>query len=141
MLSIQRLSLEDAHTLIEGASEKAAEIGVPMCISVVDESGNQIAFARMNGAKILSVSLSQDKAYTAAVSRFPTHVYNERCVPGSLTFGIHTSCDGHFSIVGGGLTIMADGAVVGGIGCSSGTPDQDRECSQAGIDAWMAEQG
>ena len=138
MLSIQRLALEDAHVLIEGAAGKATEIGVPMCISVVDESGNQIAFARMNGAKILSVSLSQDKAYTAAVSRFPTHVYNERCVPGSLTFGIHTSSGGHFSIVGGGLTITVDGAVVGGIGCSSGTPDQDRECAQAGIDRFMA---
>ncbi len=64
MLSIERLSLADGQRLIEGAERKSVEIGVPMCIAVTDESGNLIAFCRMDGSKVLSVSLSQDKAFT-----------------------------------------------------------------------------
>jgi len=139
MLSIERLSLTDALRLIEGAEQKSNEIGVPMCIAVTDESGNLIAFSRMDGSKVLSVTLSQDKAFTAAVSRKATHEYNAACVPGNLTFGIHTSAGGRFSTVGGGLPVVADGVIVGGIGCSSGTPDQDRQCAQAGIDYFLAE--
>lgn len=133
MLSIPRLSLEEAETLIEGARRQSEEIGVPMCISVTDESGNLIAFRRMDGAKVLSVSLSADKAYTSAISRRPTHEYNEVCVPGSLANGIQMSSGGRFSTVGGGYPVIVDGATVGGIGCSSGTPEQDMECAQAGI--------
>lgn len=134
MLSIARLSLEDAKTLIDGARAKADALGVPMCIAIADESGNLIAFERMNGAKIVSVLISQDKAYTAATSRLPTHEYNRRCMPGSLTFGIHTEAGGRFSVLGGGLPVTVEGQVVGGIGLSSGTPEQDMECAQAGLD-------
>ncbi|NQV47644.1 MAG: heme-binding protein [Rhodospirillaceae bacterium] len=134
MLSIKRLSLADAHTLIEGAEARSREIGVPMCIAVTDESGNLVAFSRMDGSKVLSISLSADKAFTSAISRRPTHEYNELCQPGSLVFGIHTSSGGRFSIVGGGLPVLDGEDVIGAIGCSSGTPEQDRECAQAAID-------
>jgi uncharacterized protein GlcG (DUF336 family) len=139
MLQISRLSLDDALVLIEGAAARAANIGVPLCISIVDESGHQIAFQRMDGAKILSVRLSDDKAFTAAVSRRGTHEYNELSVPGSLVFGIHTSSQGRFSIVGGGYPVaLDDGTVAGGIGCSGGTPEQDMDCARAGIEFWNA---
>ena len=138
ILQLTRLCLDDAHTLIEGARRRAQKIGVPMCISIVDESGNLIAFDRMNGGKITSVTVSQDKAFTAAAARKATHEYNEACVPGSLVFGIHTALGGRLSIVGGGLPVCVDGEVVGGIGLSSGTPVQDMECAQAGID-WFLE--
>lgn len=133
MLSIPRLSLTDAQRLIEGATAKAREINVPMCIAVTDESGNLIAFNRMDGAKIASVTLAQNKAMTAAVSRKPTADYNANCVPGNLTFGIHTSLEGRFCIVGGGLPVFEGPDVVGGIGLSSGTPDQDIACAEAGL--------
>lgn len=142
MLEIHRLSLAEAEILIAGARARAEEIGVPMCTSVTDESGNTIAFQRMDGGKILSVRLSDDKAYTAAVSRKGTHEYNEVCVPGNLAFGIHTSSGGRFSTVGGGLPVaLADGTVVGGIGCSGGTPEQDQQCAQAGIEFWRSAVG
>ncbi|NQU56927.1 MAG: heme-binding protein [Rhodospirillales bacterium] len=134
MLNIKRLSHDDALKLIAGAEAKSREIGIPMCIAVTDESGTLIAFSRMDGSKVLSVSLSQDKAFSAAVARRGTHEYNELCQPGSLTFGIHTSAGGRFTIVGGGLPVFDGDDVVGGIGCSSGTADQDRQCGQAGID-------
>lgn len=138
-LSIKRLSYEGARVLLDGAQRKAADIGVPMCIAVVDESGTLIAFSRMDGGKIVGVSIAQDKAYTAAVARRPTHEYNELCVPGNLLFGIHTACDGRFTIVGGGLPVKIDDTVVGGIGASSGTPEQDIACAQAGIDHFLAQ--
>ncbi len=135
MLTIKRLSLSDAQILIEGTKVKANKIGVPMCISIVDESGNLIAFDRMDGGKATSITISQDKAFTAAAARKATHEYNEVCVPGSLAFGIHTALGGRLCVVGGGLPIYDDkGVVVGGIGLSSGTPKQDMECAAAGIE-------
>lgn len=138
MLSVKRLSLEDARVMLAGAEKKALEIGIPMCIGVTDESGNLIAFTRMNGGKVTSIPIAIDKAFTAAAARRPTHVYNELCRPGSGTFGIHITNGGHFSIIGGGLPVTVDGEIVGGIGASSGTPDQDIAVSQAGIDALEA---
>ncbi len=133
MLTINRLSHADALILIHGAREKALEIGVPMCISVVDESGNLIAFERMDGGKVTSITISADKAYTAAAARKATHEYNAVNVPGNLAFGIHTEVGGRVSSVGGGLPVVVDGEVVGGIGLSSGTPAQDMECAEAGL--------
>lgn len=133
MLTVARLSLDDAQTLIAGARAKARDIGVPMCIAVTDESGHLIAFERMDGAKTLSTQLAQDKAMTAAISRKPTHQYNADCVPGQLTFGIHTTLGGRFSVVGGGLPVSANGQVVGGLGLSGGAPEQDIACAEAGL--------
>ncbi|MFT6388927.1 MAG: hypothetical protein ACJAUP_002312 [Cellvibrionaceae bacterium] len=134
MLTIKRLDIAEARMLIEGASKKAEEIGVPMCIAVVDESGNLIAFERMNGGKAHSVIVAQDKAFTAGAARKATHEYNAVNVPGSLAFGIHTEVGCRISTVGGGLPIQIEGDFVGGIGVSSGSPQQDMDCAQAGID-------
>ena len=134
MLTIKRLGINEARLLIDGARAKADKIGVPMCIAVVDESGNLIAFERMDGGKTTSVTIAQDKAFTAGAARKATHEYNAACVPGNLAFGIHTAMGGRLCVVGGGLPVIVDGDVVGGIGISSGTPQQDMECAQAGID-------
>ncbi len=138
MLSIKRLSLSDANVLLEGAERKSKEIGVPMCIAVVDESGNLIAFSRMDGAKVTSINIAIDKAFTAAAAKRATHVYNELCVPGKPGFGLHTTNNGRFSIVGGGLSVVVDEEIVGGIGASTGTPEEDQSVAQAGIDHLLA---
>ena len=138
MLTLKRLDQSDARLLLTGAREKATEIAVPMCIAIVDESGNLLAFERMDGGKITSVIIAQDKAFTAAGARKATHEYNEVCKPGNLVFGIHTAIGGRLCVVGGGLPVFVDGEVVGGIGLSSGTPIQDMECAQAGIDYFLA---
>ena len=134
MLSIKRLSLADAKILIDGARKKSEEIGVPMCIAVADESGNLIAFDRMDGGKIHSISVAQDKAFTAGAARKATHEYNAVNIPGNLAFGMHTEVGCRISTVGGGLPVVVDGEFVGGIGVSSGAPQQDMECAQAGVD-------
>jgi len=137
LLTILRLAYEDAVLLIQGAEEKAHEIGVPMCIAIVDESGYLIAFKRMDGGKPLSTTLAQDKAHTAAISRKSTQTYNENCVPGNLAFGIHTSAGGRFSTVGGGIPVEVDGTTVGAIGLSGGAPEQDIACAEAGISRFL----
>ena len=124
MLTIKRLSIDEAQILIEGSILKSNEIGVPMCIAVTDESGHLIRFDRMDGGKVSSISIAVDKAFTGAVARRGTHVYNQLCVPGQPTFGIHVTNGGHFSVIGGGLPVTVDGEIVGGVGISSGTADK-----------------
>lgn len=141
MLTIKRLSIEEARILIEGAAAKAREMGVPQCIAVTDESGHLIKFDRMDGGKVSSVSIAIDKAFTGAVARRGTHVYNELCVPGKPTFGIHVTNNGRFSVIGGGLPVHVGGDIVGGIGVSSGTAEQDLICAEAGLAHFYAKTG
>ncbi|OBR49638.1 GlcG/HbpS family heme-binding protein [Paraburkholderia tropica] len=138
MLEIKRLSVAEAAILIEGARRKANELGIPMCTAVTDESGHLITFERMDGGKVSSIGIAIDKAFTGAVARKGTHVYNQLCVPGKGTFGIHVSNGGHFSIIGGGLPVTVDGAIVGGVGVSSGTADEDLIVAEAALE-WFRE--
>ncbi len=138
MITVPKLTLDDAKIILEGAERKAREIGVPMDIAVVDDGGNLLAFHRMDGAKITSIDIAINKAFTAAGARKATHEYAEIAQPGGPAFGIHVSNQGRFMIFGGGLPVFVDGHIVGGVGCSSGTPEQDRLVAQAGIEAFLA---
>jgi uncharacterized protein GlcG (DUF336 family) len=138
MLTIKRLSVDEAKILVDGAEAKSREIEVPMCIAVADESGNLIAFTRMDGAKISSISIAIDKAFTGAAARKGTHEYNQLCVPGKSTFGIHVTNQGRFSIIGGGLPIVIEGEVVGGVGISAGTAEQDQVVAQGAVDHFFS---
>lgn len=133
MLTIQRLDINDARTLIAGAREKAKDIGVPMCIAITDESGNLIAFERMDGGKVTSTTIAIDKAFTAAGAKKATHDYGTASQPGAPAYGIASAIGGRLMVVGGGLPVEVNGAVVGGIGISSGTPAEDMQVAKAGI--------
>jgi uncharacterized protein GlcG (DUF336 family) len=135
-----RLTLQGARLILSAAVRRAARLGAPMDIAVVDEGGHLIAFNRMDGAKISSIDIAVSKAWTAACARRATHEYADIAGAGKPAFGIHVSNAGRFMIVGGGLPIRLDGHVVGGIGCSSGTIHQDRVVAQAGLNAlaWRA---
>lgn len=137
MKTIRRLDLDDARILIAGASRHAVEIGVPMCIAIVDESGQLIAFERMEGGKVTSTTIAIDKAFTAAAAKRATHEYGAASQPGAPAYGINAAIGGRLMVVGGGLPVMHEGEVVGGIGVSSGTPAQDQAVAQAGIDHWV----
>jgi len=134
----RRLTLAGAKVILAAAEKKAIQIGVPMDIAVVDDGGNLLAFSRMDGAKITSIDIAINKAFTAACTRKPTSDYAEIAGPGKPAFGIHVSNQGRFMIFGGGLPIIVDGHPVAGVGCSSGSVEQDTACAQAGIDALMA---
>ena len=140
MLTIERLDIDDASVLIAGARAKAEEIGVPMCIAVTDESGNLIAFERMNGGKITSINLAIDKSFTAAGVRKSTHVLGEVSQPGNPAYGLSSTLTGRMVVVAGGVPVMSGSEVVGGIGVSSGSPAQDLEVAEAGVKAFAENQ-
>lgn len=136
MLTLKRLDIEDAQTLIAGARAKAHEIGVPMCIAITDESGNLIAFERMDGAKITSINLAIDKSFTATGIQKGTHVLGKVNQPGQPAHGISSTLGGRMVVVAGGLPVFSEGVVVGGIGVSSGSPAQDLQVAEAGVEAF-----
>ncbi|WP_163851794.1 GlcG/HbpS family heme-binding protein [Pseudooceanicola aestuarii] len=138
MITLRRLDLTDARTLIAGARTKAEEIGVPMCIAITDESGNLIAFERMEGGKVTSTTIAIDKSFTASAAKKATHEYGKASQPGAPAYGIASAIGGRLMVVGGGLPVVVEGEVVGGIGISSGTPAEDMQVAQAGIDAFLA---
>lgn len=133
MQTLTRIDIDDARLLIAGARARAAAIGVPMCIAVTDESGNLVAFERMTGGKITSITIAIDKAFTAAAAMKPTHEYGAASQPGAPAYGIASAIGGRLMVVGGGLPVRVGNSVVGGIGISSGTPDQDRDVAEAAI--------
>ncbi|MPS25264.1 heme-binding protein [Pigmentiphaga sp.] len=141
MLTSKRLSIEEAEVLMRGAADEAGRMGIPMCIAVADDSGQLIRFDRMDGGKISSISIAIDKAFTGAAARKGTHVYNQLCVPGEPTFGIHVTNGGHFCVIGGGLPVTVDGQVVGGIGISSGTAIEDQACAEAALSHFREQTG
>lgn len=140
MLTLKRLDIDDAYVLIAGARAKAEDMGVPMCIAITDESGNLIAFERMNGGKITSINLAIDKSFTAAGVRKSTHALGEVSHPHKPAYGLSSTLGGRMVVVAGGLPVLSDGDVVGGIGVSSGSPAQDLEVAEAGLLAFTATQ-
>ena len=128
------ITSEGALEAIRAAEQKATEIGVPMCIAVVDESGVLKGFSRMDGAALLSVDIAQDKAYTAVSFGIPTHGWFDfiKDDPPLLHGIVKTP---RLIVFGGGYPITIDGAVVGGIGVSGGHYEQDMVVAQAGLAA------
>jgi len=137
MKMVPKLTLADARIMMQAAEKKAAEIGVDMDIAVTDDGGNLMMFHRMDNARVTSIDIAINKAFTAAAARRSTRAYGEVGRAGGPAFGIHTSNGGRFMIIAGGLPIFWDDQIVGGMGCSSGTPDQDEEVARTGIDALL----
>ncbi|MCG3266391.1 heme-binding protein [Yoonia sp. I 8.24] len=140
MLTINRLSIDDAYVLIAGARAKAQEIDVPMCIAITDEGGNLIAFERMDGGKVTAITLAIDKSFTAIGIRKGTHALGEANQPGQPAHGISSALGGRMVAIGGGLPVFSGEDVVGGIGVSSGSPAQDLLVAEAGVQAFAKSQ-
>ncbi len=124
-----KLELEDVKIILAGAEAEARKIGVDMDVAVVDDGGHLLGFIRMDRAKITSIQVAIDKAFTAAGTRMPTSAYKAVGAPDGPAFGINSSHQGRFMIFGGGVPILVDGECVGAVGCSSGTPD--RSCEES----------
>lgn len=128
-----KLELEDVKAILAGAESEARKIGVDMDIAVVDDGGHLLGFVRMDRAKITSIQIAIDKAFTSAGTRMPTSAYKAVGSPSGPAFGINTSNHGRFMIFGGGVPIVIEEECVGAVGCSSGTPEQDEQVANAGI--------
>lgn len=129
------ISHRGAMTAIQGALGKAEALNVRINVAVVDSGGNLVGFARMPGSFLVSIDMSQRKARSAAGLGIAPDVAEQilqqeapRVREGLL------GCDG-FSLIGGGLPLILNGALVGGIGVSGGSEAQDIQCAQAGAAA------
>ncbi len=129
------LSLAEARTIIAAAERKAEEIGQPMNIAVVDSGGNLISHVRMDGAWMGSVDISINKAWTSRAFDIQTKDLGENSQPNQQFYGIHASNNGKVMIFAGGIPLQRDGAVVGGLGVSGGSGEQDQAVAEAGMAA------
>jgi glc operon protein GlcG len=129
-----KLTYEGARIAVAAAAAKADEIGVPQCIAVVDDGGRLMAFARMDGAKFLSVMTSQTKAQTAASNRAPTSK-----IKPEDELKLALAAQSQLTNLKGGLPIIVNGMCIGAIGVGSGTGDQDIEVAKAALAALGAD--
>ena len=130
------VTLKDAKRIIEAAEKKAAEIGQPMNIAVADAGGNLVAHVRMDGAWLGSIDISIKKAYTSRAFDIATKDLASHSQSGGQFFGIHASNDGKIMIFAGGIPLKKDGKVVGAVGVSGGSGDQDHAVAEAGVAAY-----
>jgi uncharacterized protein GlcG (DUF336 family) len=129
------VTLSAARDVVEAARAKAEEIGVPMNIAVVDAGNNLTAFARMDGAWLGSIDIAQNKAYTARAFDMSTKDLAPLCQPNQPLFGIHASNQGQLIIFAGGIPLESGDEVIGAIGVSGGSVEQDHEVAEAGVAA------
>ena len=129
------VTLADARRVIAAAEKKAAEIGQPMNIAVVDGGGNLVAHVRMDKAWIGSVDISIKKAWTSRAFDITTKDLGENSQSGDQFFGIHASNNGRVMIFAGGIPLKRGGEVVGGVGVSGGSGKQDHAVAEAGAAA------
>jgi uncharacterized protein GlcG (DUF336 family) len=130
------LRLEDARRIIAAAEKKADEIGQPMNIAVADAGGNLIAHVRMDNAWIGSIDISIKKAWTSRAFDITTKDLADNSQSGDQFFGIHASNNGRVMIFAGGIPLKKDGKVVGAIGVSGGSGEQDHTVAEAGASAF-----
>ena len=129
------ITLEQAETAVKAAKAKAVEIGTLMNIAVVDAGANLTAFVRMDGAWLGSADISQKKARTARYFDMPTGEVGKLSQPGGSLYNIEHSNGGLISFPGGIPIKNASGEVIGAIGVSGSSVENDHTVAQAGVDA------
>ena len=130
------ITLEDARRIIAAAEAKAKEIGQPMNIAVADAGGNLVAHIRMDNAWIGSIDISIKKAWTSRAFDITTKDLAANSQSGDQFFGIHVSNNGKVMIFAGGIPLKKDGRVVGAIGVSGGSGEQDHAVAEVGAAAF-----
>ena len=123
-------SLASLQRMAKRAEEKAEQLGVPVVFAAVDRGGNLMLLQRMEGALLASVEIASGKAYTASALKMATHELGQAAGQDGPLYGIETAIPGKIVLFGGGFPYVVDGEVVGGIGVSGGTVEQDMEIAR-----------
>ncbi len=127
------VSQEQARKALAGAIAEARKMSIPMAVAVVDTAGQLVAFERMDNTQSASIGVAQDKASSAAMYRRPTKVFQDVLAAGGA--GLRILMLRGANAVEGGLPISVDGKIIGGIGVSGGSSEQDGVVAKAGTDA------
>jgi cob(I)alamin adenosyltransferase len=128
------LTLADCDRMIEAGIRRAKQVGVPMVLAVVDAGGNLMETRRMDDALLVSIALAPNKAYTAATVRMPTQTLAQVAQPGAPLYGIDVNIP-NLTLVGGGIPLCKVDGVVGAVGVSGGSVEQDVDVAQAMVAA------
>jgi ATP:cob(I)alamin adenosyltransferase len=131
--SAQDKATQTALKLLQLAIAEAKQIGIPIVFALVDAHGNTILSYRMPHALLVSSELALKKAYTAVALKMATHELHNLVQPGQPLFQIEASCSDQLVSFGGGYPIFADGKIIGGIGISGGSVEEDMQIAQAAL--------
>jgi len=126
------MNLETAKALIEAVEEEARRVGVKAVVAVSDAAGRPIAIHCMDGAYIGSFDVALNKTYTSVAFQMPTSKLAELAAPGGSLYGIQHTNEGKIVIFGGGEPLYVDGILVGALGVSGGTAEQDTKLGEYG---------
>ncbi|MDK2563527.1 heme-binding protein [Romboutsia sedimentorum] len=132
----KELSLEIVKVMAKSAEEKALEINVPVVFSAVDKGANLMLMHRMEDAFVTSIDISINKAFTSACLKQGTHEIVDAVQPGASLYGLQLTNNARIVPFGGGLPIIVEGQVVGAVGVSGGTVEEDMLIAQAAVDAF-----
>ena len=128
------LTLAAAKACMKAAMAKGRELRVAISVAVVDSGGQLVAFERMDAADLVTIGLAQDKAWTALMNRMPTRDLAPLVQPGAEFYGYDSIGRGRTIVFAGGMPLVRDGTLVGGVGVSGGSVEED----QAAVDAAVA---
>lgn len=132
-LQISSLNLADARRLIAAGERKAQELGIPYNLAVVDAGGNLISHVRMDGAWLGSIDIAIHKAFTSRAFDMGTEDLAKMAQSGKPLFGINSTNHEKIVIFAGGMPVKKGETVLGAVGASGGTVDQDQKVVEAAI--------
>ncbi len=132
------LSLELARKMAEAVEKKSKEIGVPMIFSVVDEGGNLLLLNRMEDAILVSIDISINKAYTAVFLKLPTDQLAPLTQPEASLYGLQNTNNNRMVIFGGGYPLKVENQIIGGVGVSGGSVEEDMLVAQEALKVFEA---
>ena len=120
-----KMTLKAANALIEKVTAKAASMGVNVVAAVSDQAGRPVAVQSMDGAYIASFDIAINKTFTSASLKMSTEALSHLSQPGQPLYGIQFTNEGKIVILGGGEPLEADGKIIGALGVSGGTAEED----------------
>lgn len=131
--SFNQITLKASKKMGEAALKKATEIKVPVVFSVVDNGGNLLYLERMDDAFVTSVDIAINKAFTAWALKKGTNELSEVVLPGESLYGLNLTNNSRIITFGGGFPIVINGEIVGAVGVSGGTVEEDMEIAKAAL--------
>jgi uncharacterized protein GlcG (DUF336 family) len=131
----REVSLDQALELLRHVREAAAGQGLGVAAAVVDRGGHTVASARMDGTALGAMTLAVDKAYTAVLWQTPTGEFMASTQPGGADWAFNTTTGGRIVVYAGGLPLFEGGGLIGALGVSGGTGEQDAACASAAVAA------
>lgn len=135
------MTLQDARELVRYGEEKAAALGVPIVSAVVDHTGTVMLHDRMDHALAASLDISAGKAYTAYAFKMPTHELHDMVQPGGSLYGVEHSNQGKIVSFGGGYPLIVNHEIIGAIGISGGTVQEDMIIGTYAVEKFLSRNG